>query len=288
MAYISYDIKEIVRINRMFSCFLADYENKYTFHGEYHNFWETVYVLSGSVCVSANERVYYLNEGDIIFHEPLELHKFYITSNNTQLLIFSYDLEGDSANFFRQKVFSLNKYQKSILSAMTAYMTASDATPYFITESSIEEDWLRYVTPINEDPAYGQNLVLYIYQLMLSLLNDGKRTQPSKTYESVLFSNTVKFMSEHLSQVLSVAEIAKHANVSVSGLKRIFEKCAGMGVHKYFLTLKLNEATILLEKGYSVSDVATRLGFDSLSYFSKVYKRELHCSPSRVKANKEA
>ena len=73
----------------MYSLFMPSYTHEFNFAGESHNFWETLYVLDGSVCVSANEKVYNLSEGDIVFHEPLELHKFYTTSPNTKLLILT-------------------------------------------------------------------------------------------------------------------------------------------------------------------------------------------------------
>ena len=72
MKYIPNEIHEQLRISRMYSFFTAYHKNGYTFTGESHNFWEVMYVISGSICASGNDRVYDLSEGDIIFHEPLE------------------------------------------------------------------------------------------------------------------------------------------------------------------------------------------------------------------------
>ncbi len=285
--HIAYQICEQLHINKIYSLFMPSYKNKYNFYGESHNFWETLYVLSGSVCVSANEKVYNLNEGDIVFHEPLELHKFYTTTPNTKLLIFSYDLEGNLSEFFRHKVFNLTKHQKSIISSMIDYFKNASKQPEYINPGRLtHEEWHQYLTPINTNPIYGQSLVIYIYQLMLSLVDNSTRAHSVKSHESILFRSAVNYMTENISNSISVSDIAKNINISISGLKRIFEKYAGMGVHKYFLTLKLNAATELLESGCSVSEVTASLGFSSSSYFSKVYKRELKRSPSHIKLKK--
>lgn len=289
MEHIAYEISEQIRINRMYSFFTDYHKDKYVFNGEFHDFWETAYVISGSICVSANENVYNLNEGDIIFYEPLVMHKFYTTSKNTKLLIFSYDLEGNLANYFRNKVFSLNNKQKNIISALLQHANAEAGdkdAPNFMPEHYIMEDWLYYVNRINEEPSFGHELVLYIYQLMFSLSNDGKTAKPSKTYENILFGNAVKFMTDNLFESISVEDVAKHLNVSTSTIKRIFEKCAGMGVHKYYLTLRINMATEMLENGLSVNEVSTKLGFSSPSYFTIAYTRETKRPPSSVKFKK--
>lgn len=290
MKHIAYEIHEQLHISRMYSFFTARHKELYTFTGESHNFWETMYVISGSICAAGNDRVYNLEAGDMIFHEPLELHKYYTKEPNTKFMVFAYDLEGELADFFRQKVFNLNKEQKNILSSMLEYANTrvgGSSPAYTIPEHYVQEDRFLYFNPLKDNYAYGHGLVLYIYQLMLSLAYNGHSAAPSSSQDVVLFSNAVKFMTDNIAQELSVSDVAKRVNISISGLKRIFDRCAGMGIHKYFLMLKLNEATKLLESGLAVSDVAYRLGFANPSYFSRAYKRELKHSPSDVKQKKQ-
>ena len=86
-------------------------------------------------------------------------------------------------------------------------------------------------------------------------------------------------MKSNLSRTLSVDELAREARVSKTALKEIFSRCGGMGVHKYFLKLKLSRASKLLKRGVSVTDVASELGFSSQAYFSSAFKREVGVSP---------
>ena len=66
-----------IEIKQFFSAFEQIYDSKFSFHGEAHNFWEMLYIIRGNAIVSADERVYSLSNDDIIFHKPMEFHKFH-------------------------------------------------------------------------------------------------------------------------------------------------------------------------------------------------------------------
>ena len=89
-------------------------------------------------------------------------------------------------------------------------------------------------------------------------------------------------MNERVAEQLSVSELAASLNMSVSSLKRLFDKYAGISVHKYFLNLKIKTATLMLKGGMSVSETADTLGFSSAGYFSTTYKRETGNNPSQI------
>ena len=77
-------------------------------------------------------------------------------------------------------------------------------------------------------------------------------------------------------------DIAEFCNVSQSWLKRIFERFAGVGIHKYFLQMKMSKAAELLQEGVSVTETAERLGFSSQAYFSAAFRRETGSAASAV------
>jgi len=279
MSWKSYYITEQIWIKEMFSLFKTHFENTYEFQGEAHDFWECLYVISGSLCVSADERVYDLKAGDIIFHKPLEFHKFYITSEaGTEIFVFSFSMEGALADFFSNKVFRLSAMQKDIIARIIDYVEEKQEVAEFYesTYNSILEMLEKY-------PIYLQNVVLQICRFMLCLIEESCIEKASASPDAVIFRKAVGYMNDSIYDNASVDSIAQHCNISVSGLKRIFAKFAGIGIHKYFLLLKLKEARKMLYRGDTVSNVANALGFSSQAYFSKTYKREMGVSPSVVK-----
>lgn len=280
MAWPNYNVIPQLSIERFHSFFEVHYEKGYHFTGEIHNFWECVYMLEGEMCVSGDDRVYNLENGQIIFHKPMELHKFHIDNENgATLLIFSFSLGGPLANELQNKVYRLSAPQQHIVRALREYMQR------ILSEYPAEPTELYsyyYTIPFEQSPLYPQMVTTYVYQLFLSLLETGKISKVSKAPDALLFGKAVNYISSKTAKQPSVAEIAQAVNTSESTLKRIFQKYAGISVHKYTLETKLKAATLLLQEGTSVTEVAERLGFSSQAYFSACYKRETGLSPSEV------
>ena len=143
--------------------------------------------------------------------------------------------------------------------------------------------YTMYLYAFNKVNLYSQNVGMYICRLLLSLAENTNILPVSKSYDSVIFTKAVKFMAEKLYENPSIEDVSNHVNVSVSSIKRIFNRYAGMGVHKYFLKLKIKAATQMLREGYSVTFVAEKLNFSSQGYFTKTFKRETGTLPSDLK-----
>lgn len=270
-----------LHIENLFTIFKMHYNKDYSFGGEVHNFWECLYVINGDVQASCDDRVYKLIAGDIIFHQPMELHKFSIENKGgATLFIFSFTLDGKLSDYFRNSVFSLNREQQQIVSDFINYLEKKTEN---FSPKNLEEEFSRFLNPAGNYEIYLQRVFCYLYQLFLSLVDSEKTTPSITTYETSLFKTAVQFMQSNLTEQLTVNDIAKHCNISLSSLKRTFSKFAGTSVHKYFLNLKLSASINLLQSGYTISEVIDLLNFSSQSYFSAAFKREVGSSPSKFK-----
>lgn len=275
MIWKSYGINELVKIDSMYSLSTPIYDHGYNFAGETHNFWECVYVKRGSIEVSADDRILRLEAGQIIFHKPLELHKFYVDSpDGTELLIFSYDLVGDIQQSLADRAFTLNERQTVIIEGIQECIDQQD--------DIIANSTRLYIELFDKVPTLSQKIVSYLQLLFLSLAEEGCQSEQILSREAKLFRNAINYMNDSISSGISVDELAERLNISTSSLKRLFDKYAGMSVHKYFTAIKINTATSLLSSGLSVGTVAERLGFSSSAYFSAVYKRETGKIPSII------
>ena len=269
----SYKVYEKIRITEMYSLFEAEYNSGFSFAGESHNFWECVYVISGSLRVSSNRRVYEMTAGNLIFHKPLEIHKFDVTgTGTTSLLIFSFSMDSEISDFFKNKMFLLDNVQQGYMNDFTDFLRKENS------DTGGREK--NYILLFEQSDSYSQMAVSYIYRIFLSLCERNIASVISESPDAAVFSDAVNFMNGNLDKELSVNDIACSCSVSISLLKRTFLKYSGMGVHKYFLKMKINTASSLLENGNSVSETAEKLGFSSQPYFSYVFKRETGTSPS--------
>lgn len=304
MVWIAHPVTRQIQLSAFYSLFEVHYEKGYEFPGESHNFWECLYVADGEVCVSGDERVYNLTRGSIIFHKPLELHKFIVTGEKgADLFIFSFTAEGPLTAWLGEKVFALTDSQQKLLQDLYAFARQSvrNAACCHAAESSADrgmegpsghstehpsgwnpDSYRRFLEPFGRLPAFSQTAASYLELLMLSLAEAGAVFSASSDPDAVLFSRAVNFLNSNIHRQPSVPEIARFYGVSESGLKRIFDKYAGISVHKYLLKLKIKAALQLLRGGETVSRTAEVLGFNSQSYFSRAFRRETGISPSQV------
>ncbi len=280
----SYEAIEKFRLTRMYSLFEANYESTYAFHGETHPFWECVYVMEGKICVGADDRIYNMEKGQIVFHKPLEIHKFNVEGRcDAKLLIFSFEAEGD-ISFFENKVFVLSPDQLKIIgdfiSALRKYTQVPIPTMTAENRFSLHS---MYLDGFLRSRRYVQQVISYIHLLLLSLSTDSVISGVSRSGQARIFSDVVKYMNDNIAGSPSISDLAKACNSSPTALKRIFAKYSGLSIHKYFLILKMGAASQMLKADYSVSETADALGFSSQGYFSRVFKRETGYYPTEYK-----
>lgn len=270
----SFTVTDQIRIHSFYSMFCCHREKNYFFPGETHDFWECVYVRKGNVCVSGDERVYHMHNGDMIFHKPLELHKYYVeTLSGADLFIFSFTMSGELSNYFEKKVFSLSAPQSMQIDELIRFAAAA--------HSPIDSDELSSMfSPCLYSNTYLQQLSAMIERLFLCIYDDANISYAAELPDETAFKNAVRYMTSHIDGQLTIGELAKYCNISPSGLKRLFNRYAGLGIHKYFLKLKINKAAWYLKSGVKVTEISELLGFSSQGYFSNVFKRETGFNPS--------
>lgn len=87
--------------------------------------------------------------------------------------------------------------------------------------------------------------------------------------------------SEYTNPDLCVTMIADRMNTSKSALYREWNKQQRESIADYITTLRLQEAKrLLLKESYTISEVADKSGFNSQSYFAKVFKKKEGVSPT--------
>ena len=96
------------------------------------------------------------------------------------------------------------------------------------------------------------------------------------------------YIRENVDKRLSLGTVSSIFGYSQNYLSSLFSRYAGMSFIDYVNTAKIEKAKQLLsDPNTMVYEVATRLGFESPFYFSKVFKKEVGVSPRTWRANDE-
>lgn len=113
-----------------------------------------------------------------------------------------------------------------------------------------------------------------------------KAFEMKKAPEESNFLNLVQTTLEtHLSdENFGIAELCELLNISRAQLHRKLKKLTGLSTSHYIRTLRLEIAKNILETSdMNVSEVAFKVGFNSPTYFSKVFKVQFGYTPSELR-----
>jgi len=107
--------------------------------------------------------------------------------------------------------------------------------------------------------------------------------------EDVLAVEKAKFyFRENLELPLDIKELMRQLPMSYSKFRKLFKEVTGEAPHQYHLNLRLDKARELLSTtNLNVSEVAYNLGFDSVFYFSKLFKNKNGVSPKSYRGRTE-
>ena len=89
-----------------------------------------------------------------------------------------------------------------------------------------------------------------------------------------------EYIRSHLSEKLTLADVAAVFNFSPNYLSQLFGKYGDSGFVEYITETRIAAAKEMLEQGnLKVYEIAEKLGYDSSFYFSKVFKKVTGLSP---------
>lgn len=91
------------------------------------------------------------------------------------------------------------------------------------------------------------------------------------------------YIHENYDKKPNVNDIAKIVGLSTPAFCRYFKKQTNMTFTDFVNNYRINQAKIFLLKDYSVTEVCFQVGFESLSYFNKLFKQHTGETPSEFK-----
>ena len=116
--------------------------------------------------------------------------------------------------------------------------------------------------------------------LVLAIFRQYGRMPPVTARQSHSLNWVSSYLSFHIGEPLSVAEMARRANLSPSRFSVVFREHFGLSPHQYFLRLRIEHAQELLTTtDLPLRDIADSCGFAEVHHFSKAFKRIVYVSP---------
>lgn len=231
-----------------------------------HNYWEILYVNSGSgKFVFQDGTIFEYNKGDVICIPPLCEHR----------------------NHPREGFSNIN--------LTLANWTPGYNTPVLI--SNLENSDFNYVDDlyyildltyrhfhyIKQNQAIFDNLTNLLLSFIDSLIVSPSISIPSKMIES-------KIVSNFGDPFFDLNDVYNECPYSKRYLQRLFIKDFGISPLQFLIQQRLNSSVKYLNQtvknDYSINEIAERCGFSDQYYFSRVFKKQFGICPKQYQKTK--
>jgi AraC-like DNA-binding protein len=272
-------------------------DNLYTFHyfelsrnfystGEKHDFWEFIYVDKGEMHIYTDFGEYRLTQGEVFFYKPNLFHRGGANSREaTNLIILSFDSRSPCMTFFENKRFRLDESDRLILAEMVKEgMEAFDPSIKW---------FIPYLTGSEDSPFGCEQLIKnYLEIFLIRLIRKGNESgdnqevhKPSSAIrentEADLSQSIIRFMEENIAANLTLDELCKMFSIGKTQLKTLFKKKTGRSCLDFWKHLKIERAkTLIREESHNITEIAERLGYSTVHYFSTDFKKATDMTPT--------
>jgi len=127
---------------------------------------------------------------------------------------------------------------------------------------------------------------------LLSILHDLSISRNMKTLSDLSFSNeqfhynsrriekVFEYMNSHYNMQITLAEVAKIANMPEASFSRFIKKRTGKTFVDSLNEIRLGHASrMLIDTTHTVAEIAYKCGFNNISNFNRIFKRKKFCIP---------
>lgn len=268
---------------RIFRSFLPSHGSM--FYEHHHTALEITMVLSGSGIYATDNREFDFESGDIFLFGTDERHWIKKLDSHTDFLnihfeprfIWSENFGISSGELIR--VF-LNR-KKNSMNKLDMQKASSKAVRelVYLMEKEMNEKKLGYETLLKA------HLVNIIIEIIRSF--EGQLLEKDFSYNAQALHHiekSLKYIDGHLSENLTLSEIANEAHMSKNYYCRLFKKLNGMSPWDYITVKRIELAVMYLNTTeFSRLEIAQRCGYNNTSNFYYAFKKVTGKAPGDYK-----
>ena len=237
---------------------------------------ELVYIKRGSGLVQTGAQVCTAQSGDIFVLTPGTLHAIRQAESCTmeyENIIFDVELLGGAEDLCAEKY--LLPLQSGRLS-LPVRLTPNDLC--YLQAAAC----LRELEDANRAKRPGYELLVKgaLLRFLALLIAQGRQCLPTETADTQRLKTVLQWLSAHYAEPLRVADAAGVCSFSASHFMRWFRQMTGQSFISFLNEYRLNTAAEVLQTtDETVLTIATRCGFENLSYFNRAFKAHFGMTP---------
>ena len=251
----------------------------------WHYYSEIMYIYSGSIQISCNNRKAVLSKGDICYFFPLQLHS--VMPDNKCKGKVSY-----AVIKFNIQTLNIPKAYINPMYDCFVHRTSEDDFCLIVQNDDMpDNDRFQTIveTIVSEYESKKLMNMLAVQTGINSLLiefarkiGDTKKQAPKKTEQDLSFYHILEYIDSHSSEQLEVQELAGLCNMSYSHFARLFRENYGRSCKEYINYIRMNKAQdLILNSDLDLDYISQETGFYDCSHFIRQYKKWRGITPKQ-------
>lgn len=276
-------VENEISVRHIYNIQMLRYTDRFTLETSYNNDWRMLCVYHGDVESILHNEWVFLDTGQLVLIPPGISYGLRTKGRNRpEVLMVSLSCGGSRINeltgcAWRISSEGFKQLNDIIKEAKYAFNLDPGIQQYdhYLPNRSISSSTRQILK---------NRLELFLLGLLTShdeSLNIIPQSPTVMLSKQILIERIEKYFTAHISDSISLEELSKSLNFSSSYLNSIYRAATGKSIISAFNDMKIDRARTYLENhNYSVTQISEYLGFSSVHYFSRVFKKTVGISPT--------
>lgn len=269
---------EIV-IDSIISVHYFEYAKDFAFSGEMHDFWEFVYADKDELFVTAGGKEFLLKAKQWYLHKPMEFHNIRCNGEKAaSSVIVSFSCDNPILHQLAGRIIECESPERRLMATIINESRGAFSTP-------LGDPYTAELIRKNEpDFAAEQMIKNHLEILLIQLLRNcesGTRELPEPEVQDPRLAQVLTYLEQNAEKRIDFSDVCNEFHISGSYLKKLFQREVGCGVMEYYNRCKIDRAKQLIrERNINFTQIAARLEFNSVQYFSRCFRNHTGMTPS--------
>ena len=265
------------------------YMNRIRWH--WHEEMEVLILNDGLAEVATDDASYKLNPGQGIIINQNVMHSIY-SQNQENCTFYSFVFHPDflfgHKNNYLQTHFLLPIQNFRLFKMLV--LSETNEWHERMLDAVNDAIAVNMTKPFGYEVATKGHLCRFWSELIGQLPQMETAPPPGVSLDEQRVKEAMLYIRTHHAEPISLDEIAGSVHISKSECCRCFARTLQMTPFEYLMKYRIFEATKKMmehpDEPMSISDLALSVGFNNTSYFNKLFKKFLGCTPTYYRTHK--
>lgn len=282
------NFEEVIAVTQLASLHYFEFTNQFHGRTDNHPFRELVYVDSGCISIHADHYNGLLNKNQLIIHEAGENH--FLTCLNDQppnVIVIGFACDCPYLDLFSTAPITLSPSLIHMLTEVVKEGRTVFLPPYDIPYD--EDMKKRTIYPFGADQMIRLRLELFLISLIRSYKNNDSSSQILDCEETDSLREIRQYIDTNYCTNIRLEELCMLFHTNKTSLCNRFRETYGTTILEHVNKMRIRQAKILLrDDRLNITQIASQTGFSTVHYFSQIFKKHEHLTPSEYRKTMKA